>query len=350
MAEDLSQLIKTVQKRLGNAAVIQPMSDVATPFATRLPTGILSLDIALKGGFPAGSMVQIFGPDGVGKDYLSNRIIAEVQKTYGAAANIAWMSFGYKPDPGFMELAGVDLNGPGNFLFVDLKEAASEKPAEVLLDVMLDLVRSQEFQLLIINELGSGETKDNVVKGLGEDARIATWASLLSNFCRKFYSAMRAPSEDGSPNQTCVVMINPVRANMNAHSAKYIPYTQPGGYALKHAKAVDLHLRSGGFVKKNGAKVGKEVKWKISKGKHGVSEGAEGEYTFMFNEGVDMVIDLVNAAKAYNAVFNKGRFYYILDYEDRIEGGLDGVVSMLRESPKLLAEVRTAVFERISDG
>jgi RecA/RadA recombinase len=335
---------------MGGAAVIQPMSEVATPFDTRLPTGILSLDIALKGGLPAGSMIQLFGPDGVGKDYLSNRLIAEVQKKYGAESNVAWMSFGYKPDPSFMELAGVDLSGTGNFLFVDLASEDSDKPAEVMLDVMLEIVKSQKFQLLVINELGSGETRDNVVKGLGEDAKIATWASLLSNFCRKFYSAMRVPGEDGTPNGTCVVMINPVRANMNAHSAKYNPYTQPGGYALKHAKAVDIHLRPGAFIKKGKEKVGKDIKWKISKGKHGISEGSEGEYTFMFNEGVDMVADLANSAKAYNVVFNKGRFYYILDYEDKIEGGLEGVVDVLKKSPKLVAEVRAEVLKRVSDG
>jgi len=349
MADDISQLIKSVQKRMGGAAVIQPMSEVATPFDTRLPTGILSLDIALKGGLPAGSMVQLFGPDGVGKDYLSNLVIAEVQRKYKNDANIAWMSFGYKPDPSFMELAGVQLSGVGNFMFVDLAAEDSEKPAEVMLDVMLEIVRSQKFQLLVINELGSGETRDNVVKGLGEDAKIATWASLLSNFCRKFYSAMRVPGEEG-PNKTCVVMINPVRANMNAHSAKYNPFTQPGGYALKHAKAVDIHLRSGAFIKKSGKKVGKEVKWKISKGKHGISEGAEGEYVFMFNEGVDMIIDLANSAKAHNVVFNKGRFYYILDYEDKIEGGIEGVVKVLESSPKLVNEVRAAVLERTADG
>ena len=343
--KDLSGLIKSVQKRMGSAASIKPLSEVVTPFETRLPTGILSLDIALKGGLPAGSMIQLFGPDGVGKDYLSNRVIAETQKKYKEGANVAWMSFGYKPDAGFMELAGVDLNC-GNLLFVDLG-ADTEAPAETMLDIMLEMVRSQEFHLLIINELGSGETRHNLVKGLGEDAKIATWASLLSSFCQKFYSAMRAPGEDGDPNQTCVVMINPVRANMNAHSSKYVPYTQPGGYALKHAKAVDIHLRPGQTLKKGTAKVGKEVKWKISKGKHGISEGAEGGYAFMFNEGVDLVKDLANTAKAEGLIRNSGPVYYILDYEEKIKGGIDGVVSVLKEDAELAQEVRNAVLEKV---
>lgn len=343
--DDLSSLVRGIQKSLGGAAKISRMSEVDAPFLTRLPTGILSLDLALKGGFPAGSMHQLFGPDGAGKDYLSNLVISQVQKEHGEKANVAWMSFGYKPDIPFMEMCGIDPD-LGNLMFIDIgSEDALEQPAESLLTAMLDLIRSNKFQLMVINELGSGETKDNVKKGLHEDAKIATWASLMSTFCQKFYSAMRTPDEEGNPNKTCVIMINPVRANIDARSAKYFPYSQGGGYALKHAKAVDLHIRAGGTIKSGGEKVGKEIKWKISKGKHGISEGAEGGYVFMFNQGVDLVEDLANTAKAYGIIRSSGPIYYILDYEDKVRGGIAGVVDMLKKSPKLCEEVRAAVLE-----
>ena len=344
MAEDLSQLIKSIQKDLGGAATIRPISEVDAPYHERLPTGILSLDKALLGGFPAGSMHQVFGPDGAGKDYLTNLVIAQVQKKYGEDANIAWMSFGYRPDIPFMEMGGVDID-VGNLVFIDIGNSdANDNPAESLLSGVVRLIRSNKFQLVIINELGSGETKDNVKKDLHEDARIATWASLMSSFCQKFYSAMRIPDEEGNANRTCVIMINPVRANIDARSAKYFPYSQGGGFALKLAKAVDLHLRAGGAIRKGTEKVGKEIKWKISKGKHGISEGAEGSYNFLFNEGVDLVEDLANVAKAYGVIKSSGTIYRILNYEDKIKGGLAGVVDVLKSSPTLLEEVREAVL------
>ncbi len=350
MAQDLSKLISSIQKDLGGAALVSKLSDVEAPFETRIPTGIMSLDLALKGGFPAGSMHQIFGPDGSGKDYLTNLMIAQVQREYGDDANIAWMSFGYRPDKPFMEMAGIDVS-LGNLLYIDIGEKiALEHPAESLLSAMLQIIRSNKFQLVIINELGSGETKYNVAKNLHEDAKIATWASLMSSFCQKFYSAMRMPDEEGNANKTCCVMINPVRANLNAHSAKFNPYTQGGGFALKHAKAVDLHIRPGGTIKKGSEKIGKEIKWKISKGKHGISEGQEGSYNFLFNKGVDLVSDLVNTAKITGAVRNKGRYFYILDYEDRIEGGLPGVVDIVRNSSETERALREAVLTEITSG
>ena len=378
MPDDLSSLIKEINKDLKGAAKVNNLCDVETPYETRLPTGILSLDLKLKGGFPAGTMVQLFGPEGVGKDYLSNLTMAQVQKKYGDKANLFWLSFGYKPDKGFMRMAGVQIPYTddelvdkgydpktitedelrsigglrvGNILYLDIDfAAASDHPAETLLSAAIRCVKSNKFQLGIINELGSGETKDNVVKDLHEDSKIATWASLMSDFCRKYYTALRQPDESGNPNQTCIIMINPVRANMDARSARFNKFTQGGGYALKHAKVIDIHIRSGASLKEGTKRVGKEIKWKVSKGKHGISEGAEGEYEFYFDKGVDLVKDLAYTAKLTGVVKNSGPVYYILDYEDKIKGGIDGVVNLLRTESTVREEVRDAVLRESSFG
>ena len=106
----------------------------------------------------------------------------------------------------------------------------------------------------------------------------------------------------------------------------------------------------GSTIKSGGVKVGKEIKWKISKGKHGISEGAEGGYTFMFNQGVDLILDLANTAKSLGLIKSSGPVYYVLEYEEKIKGGIGGVVEFLRKSPKVCEEVREAVLKVSSGG
>jgi len=83
----------------------------------------------------------------------------------------------------------------------------------------------------------------------------------------------------------------------------------------------------------------------VSKGKHGISEGSEGEYRFYFDGGVDMMADLAYTAKVCGVVRNSGPVYYILDYADKIKGGIDGVIKTLRQEEKIAVEVREAVLK-----
>ncbi len=352
MAEDLSGLIKQIEKNMSGTAVVSKLSDIEAPFETRLPTGIMSMDYHLKGGFPAGSMHQIFGPDGSGKDYLTNLIMAQQQKQFGDDTNLAWMSFGYRPDVPFMEMAGLDPD-LGNVVHIDItaKKEAMENPAETMLSTMLEVIASNKFKVVIINELGSGETKDNVKKDLNDNVKMATWASLMSEFIKKFFTVIRVPDENGNPNMTTVFMINPVRANIDPFS--YEKFSQPGGFALKHAKAVDLHLIPGRQVKKGDMKVGKEINWKVSKGKHGISEGAEGTYRFLFNQGVDIVSDLVHTAKLVGTV-KAARYSYVLGKDgvklaEKIEGGIESVIEVVRAVPEIEDELREETLRRIRE-
>jgi hypothetical protein len=371
--DDLSNLIASVQADLGGAAKIQHLHDVRTPYGIRRPTGVADLDLALKGGFPAGTLNQVFGPDGSGKDLITNHIIAENQVVHGVKSNAFWMSFGYKPDLPFMRMAGcriamsdeelrtagIDpaLATPeqrgadmGNILFVDLGNIeAMENPAETLLTAVIKLVRSNRFQVGFINELGSGETKHAVVKGMEEDAKVASWANLVTTFIQKFYTAMRMPGDD--MNETTLFMMLPVRANMDSFTSKFVKFSQPSGYALKHAKAIDLHVKSGQvFRNTSGHILRKDINWKISKGKLGISEGAEGTYQFVMGEGIDLLGGMVNTAKAFGIIHRHGAFYQILDYEDKIKGGLAGVLELLRKNPELAREVKAEVHEQMRQG
>ena len=337
--DDLSGLLKGIGKKL-KGVEISPLSEVRVPYKTRRRTGIYSLDFGgLKGGFPAGAVSQVFGPPNVGKTMLAHRTIACVQEDYGDKANILWMSFGYAPDEGFMRMNGVDPE-VGNLVILSRNREADEAPTEMLLEASAQMIKSGKFQLVVIDEIGSGETRHNVVKGLHEDSKVASFATLMSNWCKRVYEGLRTPLENGDPNETCILVLTPVRANMDTHSAKFNPWTIPGGHALKHAKAVDVHIKPAGKIRKGKIVIGKTVGWKIAKGKLGVAEGATGSFDFIHNEGVDGIADLANTAKAYGAIKNKGAFYYILDYEDRISGGLDGVVGALRKNPDAVRELR----------
>lgn len=301
-----------------------------------------------------------------GKDYLTNRAMACIQEDYGDDANIYWMSFGYKPDPAFMRMSGVKLAFSddellaqgidpkkatkeqrgvtvGNLIFVDIADQpdALSSPAEYLLTVVQRFIESGDFQLGIINELGSGETRDNTKKGLHEDARMATFATLMSDFCRKMYTGLRRDDSDGNPNATTVIAINPVRANMDPNSAKYQKYVQGSGHALKHAKVVDIHIDHKMFIKEGTEKVGKIVKWKIAKGKLGISEGSEGEFSFYFGKGVDTDRDTCVSAKALGIIFNRGKYTYITGYDDlKIGGGFEGAIAYLMANPDVMENVR----------
>lgn len=371
MRDDLTSLIDAIQKDLGGAASIKQLSEVKTPYMTRRPTGVMDLDQALGGGFPAGTLNQVFGPDGAGKDLITNHIMAENQRIHGQKANAFWMSFGYLPDLPFMRMAGVkvkktrdelinegidpDTATPeqwgedvGNTLFINLGNIeALENPAEALLSAVLKLVRSNRFQVGIINELGSGETKDSVKKALNEDARMATWASLMTTFCQKFYTAMRTPGDE--LNETTLFLILPVRANLDAYSAKFNPYSQPSGYALKHAKAIDLIVKPGKTTKnKDGVILYKDVNWKIGKGKLGISEGAEGTYRFIPGKGIDLLTGLANVAKDLGLIRRSGPHYYLLDYVDKIPGGLEGVMDVLSSTPSAVQELKEAVMAKLA--
>lgn len=374
----LDSFITSLEKQMKGAVKITRAEDYDAHWADKLPFGLMSLDVATKGGAARGTVTQLHGEPGSGKDLLINLQMAAVQQKYGKDTNILWLSFGYPPDTGYMRMCGVQIAYSdqalmqqgiipseateeqrgvqmGNILFVDLadKASAKEAPAESLFNAAIMGVQSGAFQLIVINELGSGETKDNVIKELYETVKVGSWAMLVTNFSKRFYTAIRMPltnEETGEQerNQTNVLLANPVRANIaTGYAAKYAPTTtDTSGWALRHLKALDIHLRGSKKIKDGKVAVGKEIHWKIAKAKHGISEGAEGTIHFYYDKGVDADADLASTAIAYDVITRRGNKYDVPgpEQEWEVSGGKEGVVTFLSENDEVRKHVRAQVL------
>lgn len=377
MPEDLSRLFGQIAKGTKGGIAIRALSDVRTAYHIRRPTGIMDLDEKMGGGWICGTVNQIFGPEGAGKNLLCSMTIAQCQRDLGDAANIVVVSFGYSWDLDLMRKAGCKVrytdteleqqgidpatatpaqrgHTEGNLHVVCVTEKGESAPAEQQLDAVLQMVSSRRIHLIVIDEMASGETEDEVKKGLDENARMASWASLVSSFIKKLYSALRQTDEDGAPNETCLIGIQPVRANTDPNSAKFNPYTQPSGHAFKHAKSLDLHIKPVGQLRRGDAVVGKKIQVKIAKGKFGVSEGAVVELEFFFftpdgGGGFDTLLSLVSTAEAYGCITRRGANYTILDFDEKIKGR-EALIDYLRQTPAMVDELSKATRAAIAAG
>ncbi len=367
-----------VNKRLGGASLVRPASECFGTYRLRRPTGLLSLDSGIGGGFPAGSINQLFGNPGTGKNYLCDQVFRQIQANYGEAAKVFFASFGYRYDKTFGQLNGVSvafsaseieeikdnlaMHGAelskdqemfystqlGDFYQINLGPAdmAIEKPAEAVLSAVMELVKTGRFQVGVIDETNMGETQYGARTEVGDPTRTADFASLMNDFLKRFGTCLNAVLPDGQPNGTTLLEILEVRSRISSTPVRYgVPKSQGGGWALKHWKAADIHLRPGQRVEVNKKQVGKEIHWRVDKAKLGAHEGAEGSFLYRFGLGVDMELDLLRTAVVSEVVTRKGAWYYL--GEERLGHGESAVATKLKESPELQADLRTETLKSL---
>lgn len=335
----------------------------------RLPTGILELDIALNGGFPAGGFVMLYGPEGVGKNYLANRVAAHQQMFYGNQCSIAIVStemvydktFGKACDMqiGFSEdeIAALDQS-----YFEATKEHLTEEYKEELrleigtvvtvpptiaeesFDIVLDLVRSREFDVVILDSFGSLLPEEDLDKDMQDRVKVGGASALNTRFARKLSNAF-APDEDGRPNMTCLIGINQVRDNMNRKNPNSPMTIETGGWAIKHFRWVGIELKKNGKVRVGAKKklAGKVVRWEVTKQKAGGYEGATGTYDFLYSRiGVDRTKESLRTAVSYGIVKQKGSYF---SYDgDSIGQGLENAARYIDDNG-LLAEIEASILE-----
>lgn len=395
-------VLEVIQSMAGEGVVIQRGEDLEGRMDLRRASGIATLDIACSGGLPAGGLCQIDGLDSVGKNLLLNHYYARLQRTYGDECNIAMVCFESVYDKMFGRKLGVKVALSDYEIDVeDRKRKSLGKPAltkkekdtlatdqigkfhiirghiaERMLQVVADLTATNSYQIIGIDSWDAMLPVSDDEKGLEDAARVASASGVQSRWMSKVFGALTPqkicpncyarPLEFRSSgpakyqytcpackwkgkqpylweNETTLIGIRQVRANMNKAGMHARDYKVGGAHALRHGKLIDIQLRKGENLLDSKVKVGKEVKWEITKGKAGAHEGVEGSFTYYFSPPrIDIASDLISYALPVGLIEGGGKAGYA--FQGHPLGKKEDLANALNADGKLRAELRKVVM------
>lgn len=376
---ELIALQESINKQFKGRAIVRSGADIQNAFVLRRPTGITNIDIAVGGGLPAGGLSQIIGRDGSTKSYLSNRVMATVQATYGEDSRISICMTEMPFDKKFAKFhcglaiayseeeieRGEEINsGYGLPPFTEEYKTwlrhqigtvleTRAMAAEQILEVAVQHIESNLFQVVMIDSFGALLTmaEAEAEEGLEQKHRGGA-AGIITQFMHRLHAALNMPDARGQMNTTTVIGINQYRDNLGA-GLYGNPMKIAGGWALRHGKLVDLHLEQGKKHRiQQGSEyhiVGKEINWELIKGKAGCHDGPKGTFNFYFGEngygfGADVISDLLVAGLKYNIIDQSGAWY---SYNgERLGQGQAGANRTLIEHPELFWEIRKEIFKK----
>jgi recombination protein RecA len=288
--------------KLGEAHKI----DVAT-----IPTGSLSLDLALGGGLPQGRIIEIYGPESSGKTTLALHAVAEVQKNGGVAA---FVDAEHALDPEYAGRIGVNL---------DTLLISQPDTGEQALEITETLVRSSAVDIIVVDSVAALVPRAEIEGEMG-DAHVGLQARLMSQALRKLTGVI-------SKSKTTVVFLNQLRLKIGVMFGN--PETTAGGQALKYYASVRMDIRGSEQIKDGDVSIGKHVKVKIVKNKV-AAPFKVAEFDIMFNEGISTAGDLIDLAVKYGLVLKSGAWYSYK--EEKIGQGREAAKQYLKDHSQLM--------------
>lgn len=375
------KLQKTWNERHVGPIPVVRASETSSSYLLRRPTGITSIDVVLAGGFPAGTVSVLVGPDGVGKDFLFWTTAAEVQRIYKDNFRMAVYLTELKMDKHFVrDLCGFKIAcTPTELDEIDECRARNGSPpltpeerreystsvgelflmqgvtAEEALDTLTDFVRSNGCQLVGVNSLGFFETNAKAEKeSLSEAPQQRSEAQVLTRFMTRLSNIMNQVVLNHSTgelesNETTVLLVNQVRSRDAVPQMRGRPAQEKDKYksaseawAVKHGKVIELSLHKGTKIYDEGTKtyLGKEVNWEVTKGKLGLHEGHRGSFKFYYDGGVNKTYDLVMTAKSLGLI--EGSTW--LTYKDVKAQGVDNFCAKIQGDRAIYRQLRKECF------
>ena len=319
----LDAALSQIEKQYGKGAVMKLGDPTAQMNVETIPTGSLSLDIALGlGGIPKGRIIEIYGPESSGKTTLALHILAEAQKRGG---EVAFVDAEHALDPVYAAALGVDID---NLL------VSQPDTGEQALEITDALVRSGAIDAVVVDSVAALVPKQEIEGEMG-DTFVGLQARLMSQALRKLA---------GTINKTnCVVIfINQLRMKIGVMYGN--PETTTGGNALKFYASVRLDVRRIEQIKEGGNVIGNKTRVKVVKNKV-APPFKEAIFDIMYGQGISKWSELIDLAVQMDIIQKSGSWFSMGD--ERIGQGKDSVKAYLQERPELAEQVEAEVRENL---
>jgi len=319
----LDVAMSQIEKNFGKGSVMK-LGEVGSVNVDSIPTGALSLDIALGiGGVPRGRVIEVFGPESSGKTTVSLHMIAEAQKLGGVAA---FIDAEHALDPVYAKKLGVD---------VDNLIVSQPDTGEQALEITEQLVRSGAIDIIVVDSVAALVPKAEIDGEMG-DAHVGLQARLMSQALRKLTGVL-------SKSKTVAVFINQLREKVGIMFGN--PETTPGGRALKFYSSVRLDVRKQEAIKVNGEVMGTRTKVKVVKNKV-APPFREAEFDIVYGEGISSEGCVLDLAVNLDIV-NKAGAWFSYNGE-KISQGREAAKTYLKNNPEVMKEIEKKVRDNFN--
>lgn len=306
-----------IEKQFGKGSIMK-LGEGTNADVECIPTGSISLDMALGGGIPKGRIIEIYGPESSGKTTLALHVIAEAQKTGGRAA---FIDAEHALDPAYAKRLGVKTE---NLL------VSQPDNGEQALEIAETLVRSNAVDVIVVDSVAALVPRAEIEGDMG-DSHMGLQARLMSQALRKLTGVINR-------SNATVIFINQIRMKIGVMFGN--PETTTGGNALKFYASVRMDIRRIGQIKKGEEIIGNRTKVKVVKNKI-APPFRIAEFDIMYNQGISRSGDILDIATEKEIVEKSGAWF---SYNgEKISQGREAAKKYLEDNPKIMKEIAKKV-------
>ena len=317
----LDGVMAQIEKQYGKGAIMRLGQNAGDTNIEVLPTGCLSLDLAIGiGGLPRGRIIEIYGPESSGKTTVALHVIAEAQKAGGIAA---FVDAEHALDPVYAKNLGVNLDE----LYVSQPDTG-----EQALDITASLVNSKAVDVIVVDSVAALTPKAEIEGDMG-DSHVGLQARLMSQALRKLTAIT-------NKSKTCIIFINQLREKVGVMFGN--PEVTAGGKALKFYASVRIDVRKADALKDSEGAYGNHTKAKIVKNKV-APPFKTAEFDIIYGKGISHGSCLVDLGLTYEILQKSGSWF---SYNgDKIAQGREKAVDFLENNPEIAEEIKAKIMD-----